>query len=76
MACTYTLNLLCRFSPPEDFAPFVLANGLFYNNALENAASAMEIAAIAGKNCAILSMQYLSQGLKHLQGSTERRAEL
>ena len=29
------------FDPPEDFAPFTLAPGLFYAAALENAASAM-----------------------------------
>lgn len=29
------------FDPPEDFAPFKLAPGLFYAAALENAASAM-----------------------------------
>ncbi len=32
-----------KFNPPETFAPFVLAPGLFYSNALENAASAMEV---------------------------------
>ncbi|KAL4428033.1 hypothetical protein ABPG75_002122 [Micractinium tetrahymenae] len=37
------------FDPPEDFAPVKLADGLFYAAALENAASAMEIAAIEGR---------------------------
>ncbi len=41
------------------FAPFVLADGLYYNNALENAASAMEIAAIEGKNSALLASRHL-----------------
>lgn len=31
------------FSPPERFAPFVLSEGLIYQNAMENAASAMEV---------------------------------
>jgi prenylcysteine oxidase/farnesylcysteine lyase len=43
-----------RFAPPERFAPFELAPGLCYASALENAASAMEVAAIAGRNCALL----------------------
>lgn len=49
----------CRFNPPEDFTPFILADGLYYNNALENAASAMEIAAIEGKNSALLASRHL-----------------
>ncbi|GAB4820077.1 hypothetical protein N2152v2_007123 [Parachlorella kessleri] len=48
------------FDPPEDFSPFRLAEGLYYNNALENAASAMEIAAIAGRNTALLAAKQLS----------------
>jgi len=48
-----------RFTPPEEFAPFELAPGLYYNNALEAAASAMEIAAIAGKNSALLAASHL-----------------
>lgn len=49
-----------HFQPPERFAPFVLDAGLFYNNALENAASAMEIAAIAARNSALLARQFLA----------------
>ncbi len=30
-----------HFAPPEQFPAFKLAKGIFYNNALENAASAM-----------------------------------
>lgn len=51
----------CRFQPPEKFAPFVLRPGLCYNNALENAASAMEVAAVAAKNCALLVQQHVQQ---------------
>jgi prenylcysteine oxidase / farnesylcysteine lyase len=43
--------------------PFKLAEGLFYNNAWENAASAMEMSAIAGKNSALLVQQYLETRL-------------
>lgn len=50
-----------RFQPPERFAPFLLGPGLCYNNALENAASAMEVAAVAAKNCALLVQQHAQQ---------------
>lgn len=52
--------LMCRFDPPEQFAPFVLADGLFYSNAIETAASAMEMSAIAAKNSALLVKQFLA----------------
>jgi hypothetical protein len=47
------------FSPPERFAPFQLAPGLAYNKALENAASAMEVAAVAAANSARLVLRHL-----------------
>lgn len=47
------------FHAPEQFAPFSLAPGLCYANTLENAASAMEVAALAGKNCALLTGRHL-----------------
>lgn len=49
------------FDPPENFPPFVFAPGLYYTAALESAASAMEIAAIEGRNVAMLCSQYLRQ---------------
>ncbi len=52
-----------QFQPPEQYAPFKLADGLFYSNALENAASCMEISAIAAMNSALLVQQSLN--LKH-----------
>ncbi|KAI7841413.1 hypothetical protein COHA_004808 [Chlorella ohadii] len=55
------------FDPPEDFAPFKLADGLYYTAALENAASAMEIAAIEGRMTALLTAQ-------HLKGQAAARA--
>ena len=55
---------MCRFHPPEEYAPFILADGLYYNNALENAASAMEIAAIEGKNSALLASKHLKKMLQ------------
>lgn len=48
-----------HFSPPERFPPFQLAGGLFLVNAWENAASAMEMSAVAAKNCALLAVQHL-----------------
>ncbi|KAI8469589.1 MAG: Prenylcysteine lyase-domain-containing protein [Monoraphidium minutum] len=48
-----------KFSPPEEFAPFQLAPGLVYQNALENAASAMEVSAVAAKNSALLVAGHL-----------------
>ncbi len=50
-----------HFEPPEEFAPFQLAPGLYYGNALETAASAMEIAGIAACNNALLAGNYLSR---------------
>lgn len=49
-----------RFSAPERFAPFRLLPGLCYVNAIENAASAMEMSAIAGRNCALMAAQHLA----------------
>ncbi|KAL3154565.1 hypothetical protein ABBQ32_014022 [Trebouxia sp. C0010 RCD-2024] len=50
-----------HFHPPEQFAPFRLADGLFYSNALENAASCMEISAISAMNSALLVQKYLNK---------------
>ena len=50
-----------RFSPPERFQPFRLAPGLYLNNAWENAASAMEMSAVAAKNCALLIARHLRE---------------
>ena len=63
-----TAVLRCRdwqayphFSPPEHFQPFKLAPGLYLNNAWENAASAMEMSAVAAKNCALLIARHLRE---------------
>ena len=50
-----------HFSPPERFQPFKLAPGLYLNNAWENAASAMEMSAVAAKNCALLIARHLRE---------------
>lgn len=50
-----------HFHPPEQYAPFRLADGLFYSNALENAASCMEISAISAMNSALLVQKYLNK---------------
>lgn len=48
------------FSPPEHFSAFQLAPGIFYSNAWENAASAMEMSAISGRNSALLAKEHLA----------------
>lgn len=60
----------------EDFAPFALAEGLFYTAALENAASAMEIAAIEGRMTALLSSQHLAEVRVERQPSTVDGADV
>lgn len=59
--------LLCRewkayphFDPPEAFPPFKLTEGVCLNNAWENAASAMEMSAVAAKNCVLLLAKHLN----------------
>eukprot|EP00798_Chlamydomonas_sp_ICE-L_P018393 gene18393-24865_t len=54
-----------KFSPPERFAPFELAPGIFYNNAIENAASAMEMSVIVGVNSAILAAKHVNSKTHH-----------
>lgn len=57
------------FDPPENFAPAALAEGLYYTSGLENAASAMEVAAIWGRNSALLAAQHLRErALSRVQG--------
>lgn len=49
-----------HLAPLEADTPFQLAPGLFYNNAIESAASAMEMSAIAAKNSALLVARHLA----------------
>ncbi|XP_066933721.1 prenylcysteine oxidase 1-like [Clytia hemisphaerica] len=48
-----------HYSPPERFLPFELDEGVFYVNAIERAASGMEMSAIGGRNAALLAVNYL-----------------
>ena len=48
-----------HYSPPEKFSPFKLDDGVFYVNAIERVASAMEMGAIGGRNAALLTARYL-----------------
>ena len=48
-----------NYSPPESFPPFELDAGVFYVNGIEKAASAMEMSAVGGMNCALLARDYL-----------------
>ena len=54
-----------HYTPPEKFSPFVLDDGVFYVNAIERAASAMEMSAIGGRNAALLAKQYLLARMKN-----------
>lgn len=48
------------FVPPEQYAPFKLADRLFYNNAIETAASCMEVSAVSAMNTALLVQKALN----------------
>lgn len=43
-----------HYYPPEKFVPFVLYPGIYYTNAIELSASAMEMSSISAKNIALL----------------------
>lgn len=64
-----------RYKPPERFSPFALAPGLLYGNALEAAASAMEMAAVAGRNSALLALQHLRARRRAAAEAAEAEAE-
>lgn len=48
-----------QYHPPEKFPSFVLDDGVYYINAIEKAASAMEMSAIGAKNAALLAREYI-----------------
>ena len=50
-----------HYSPPEQIPPFVLDDGVYYINAVEKAASAMEMSVIGAKNAALLTKDYILQ---------------
>lgn len=50
-----------HYTPPEKFSPFRLDDGVFYVNAIERVASAMELGAIGGRNAALLAAKYLKE---------------
>lgn len=49
-----------HFTPPEKFWSFVLDDGVFFVNAIEYSASAMEMSAVSAKNAALLAHHYYS----------------
>ena len=57
-----------HFTPPEKFWSFVLDDGIFYVNAIEHSASAMEMSAVSAKNAALLAHQYHNSGATTAQG--------
>ena len=50
-----------HYTPPEKFLPFVLDEGVFYVNAIEWVASAMEMSALSGRNAAMLTGRFLKK---------------
>ena len=48
-----------QYHTPEQFPSFILDDGVFYINAIEKAASAMEMSAIGAKNVALLAREYI-----------------
>ena len=50
-----------EYNPPEQFPSFVLDDGVFYINAIEKSASAMEMSAVSAMNCSLLAWNFLSQ---------------
>lgn len=49
-----------HYTVPQKFLSFVLDHGVFYANAIEWAASAMEMSCLAAKNVALLTERYLN----------------
>ena len=50
-----------HYTPPETFLPFVLDEGVFYVNAIEWSASAMEMSALSARNAALLTGKYFNK---------------
>ena len=60
-----------HYNPPEKLMPFVLDDGVFYVNAIERAASAMEMSAIGGRNAALLTQKYLKSTVPRKSGAQD-----
>lgn len=56
-----------EYNPPEQFPKFVLDDGVFYINAIEKSASAMEMSAVGAMNGSLLTWKYLLQLLSKFQ---------
>ena len=61
-----------HYTPPEKFLPFVLDEGVFYVNAIEWAASAMEMSSLSAKNAALLTARYFNKS----KPASEERADV
>lgn len=72
---THSWEAYPAFDPPENFPPFQLAEGLYYNSAAENAASAMEIAAIEGRNVALLAANYFAKPKSSFSGVSHDKGD-
>lgn len=62
-AKTIDMKAYPKYQPPEFLPQFVLHRNMFYVNAIERAASAMEMVAIGAKNVALLSYYNWKRGL-------------
>ena len=65
-----------HYVPPEKFISFVLDEGVFYVNAIEWAASAMEMSSLSAKNAALLTARYLNKPQRVSQKSDKIHGEL
>ncbi|KDO19877.1 hypothetical protein SPRG_14908 [Saprolegnia parasitica CBS 223.65] len=59
IVATYPWAAYPTFHVPEVFGPFKVLPGVVYPNAIENAASAMEMSALSGRNAAHLILAHL-----------------
>ena len=65
-----------HYTPPEKYLPFVLDEGVFYVNAIEWAASAMEMSSLSAKNAALLTARYLNKTKPSSGERSDVRSEL
>ncbi|XP_067879542.1 prenylcysteine oxidase 1-like isoform X2 [Heterodontus francisci] len=65
-----------RYSPSDESPPFILHDHLYYLNAIEWAASTLEIMALSAKNAALLSHHRWFQQLEKVDQELKRKDEL
>lgn len=60
-----------HYAGSQTLPSFQLHDGIFYINAIESVASAMEMSALSAKNAALLAARYLQQQNQAWQGASE-----